>query len=309
MTKTLIISNDKDDYFFPYVDNESIVIDSCWNKRIYKKYIKIVRLCELLHFPLTIFLGKWTAQIKEFSKIIIFSGCFEPFLKLYLDKKIPNTPKFIYCWNPKERWEELVRYTNCFGRYSYPIFSYSVTDSKMLGINYQHTFYTDNIKTTVKEPEYDVVFVGRTKNRMELLNRIYNYCNDNCLKLFWHVYDTEERPFPTSDNLINYIDYLEIVNKSKVILDIVEKNYDGLSLRAMESLFFDKKLITTNEAIINYDFYRKENIFILNDETWGKVKEFMAMPYKEISKDTKDQYIIENWIKGFKIDKVTGNTV
>ena len=302
MSKILLIVTEKMNYFFPYVDNRNIVIDNCWDKEYLKKHKRLVDLCMALHFPLPVFFGKWTRQIADFSKIIIFDGCFNALLKLYLDIRVPGTPKFIFCWNSKERWDWVIPDINRRGKRRYPMFSYSLKDSKELGINYLHTFYTDNIKLETKKNDYDLVFVGRTKQRMELINKIYNYSNDNNLKLFLYVCDKENRPYPTSDTLLRYGDYLEIVSRSKAILDLTDQNHDGLSLRVMEALFFDKKLITDNEAIIKCDFYRKENIFILRGEDWQGMTEFLKIPYKEIPNDTKMRYTIENWVEEFKED-------
>lgn len=100
-------------------------------------------------------------------------------------------------------------------------------------------------------------------------------------------------------NLIKYEVYLQELNKSKTILDVTNQNQDGLSLRVMEALFFNKKLITTNDSIRNYDFYKKENIFILKDGFEQGLKEFLKIPYCEVEKDIKEYYSIENWVARF----------
>ncbi len=300
MNKILLIVMEKTDYFFPYINNPNIIIDTCWNNEYLKNHTSLFKVCSVLHFPLPIFFGTWVKKIKDFSKIIIFDRCFNALLKLYLDAIVPDTPKFIFCWNSRERWDWILPDINCMGKNKYPMFSYSLKDSKELGINYLHTFYTDNIKLEEKKTEYDLVFIGRSKKRTELINKIYHYSHDNNLSLFLHVYDSEKRSFPTSDTLIRYDDYLEIISKSKAIIDITDQNHDGLSLRVMESLFFNKKLITDNEFVLNCDFYRAENIFILKKgETWQGLIEFLDIPYAEIPNDIKMQYTIEHWVEEF----------
>lgn len=63
----------------------------------------------------------------------------------------------------------------------------------------------------------------------------------------------------------------------------------------MESIFFEKKLITTNEDIANYDFYRKENVFIIGKDDYKDLPKFLNTPYKKIV----DYYDYHNWIKRF----------
>ena len=48
---------------------------------------------------------------------------------------------------------------------------------------------------------------------------------------------------------------------SRSIIEIEDIDQNGLTLRSLESIFFGKKLITDNRDIVNYDFYKKENIY------------------------------------------------
>ena len=48
--------------------------------------------------------------------------------------------------------------------------------------------------------------------------------------------------------------------------EIVQPGQGGLTIRTLEALFYNKKLITNNESITEYDFYNADNIFIYKEQ-------------------------------------------
>ncbi len=108
---------------------------------------------------------------------------------------------------------------------------------------------------------------------------------------------------------IKPLDYLD-VNKShtntKVILDLPHPLQNGLTMRTIEAIGANKKLITTNEDIKNYDFYDEDNICILDKENITIEKDFFEKPYKKISKDIKNKYSLDSWIEDVFINVQRG---
>ncbi len=50
---------------------------------------------------------------------------------------------------------------------------------------------------------------------------------------------------------------------------LYRKNQHGISLRPLEALFLNKKLITNNRTVLNMDFYEKEKcVFLLNGQKY-----------------------------------------
>lgn len=96
---------------------------------------------------------------------------------------------------------------------------------------------------------------------------------------------------------ISYSEVLEKVSKSSVILDIHTPVHKGLSLRIFEGIGFQKKVITTNEEVENYDFYHPDNILVWKNQSTQKVWDFLDKPYKKISEDIRKKYSFESWIK------------
>ena len=111
------------------------------------------------------------------------------------------------------------------------------------------------IKPEVKTQEYDCYWLGKIKSRLPVVNRLEKLLLSQKLTCrFIYVYERTQR--------LSYIENLRNVLNSKCIIDINDEGSFGLSLRVMESIFFNRKLITTNSFIRQCDFYNPNNIFI-----------------------------------------------
>ena len=87
--------------------------------------------------------------------------------------------------------------------------------------------------------------------------------------------------------------------ESKALLEIVKEDVSGITLRALEGIFFGKKLITNNKFIKMYDFYNPNNIFILEDDNLSNLKNFISSKYEPIDKTIIDYYDFEEWVNRF----------
>ena len=88
----------------------------------------------------------------------------------------------------------------------------------------------------------------------------------------------------------------EVYVESRCVLDSPQDGQLGLTIRVLEALGAKKKLITTNEDIVNYDFYRPENIYVYKDR-FDKNSSFFTEPYKEIDDEIYEKYALRNWLK------------
>ena len=71
----------------------------------------------------------------------------------------------------------------------------------------------------------------------------------------------------------------------------------GLTMRTIELLGLQKKIITTNIDIVNYDFYNPVNILIIDRDSPKINKEFFTTPFTPIPQEIVSKYIISNWLK------------
>lgn len=62
----------------------------------------------------------------------------------------------------------------------------------------------------------------------------------------------------------------------------MREGQQGVTLRTFESMYFQKKLVTDNQAIAHYQFYHSENIFLLQERDLDELPEFLHTPFQPI---------------------------
>ena len=89
---------------------------------------------------------------------------------------------------------------------------------------------------------------------------------------------------------------LQYYKNTKVILDLMRENQYGLSFRIFEAMALEKKIITDNEKIKNYDFYNPNNILVLNKDFSNIIKDFFETPYQSLPQKIYEKYTLKNWV-------------
>ena len=98
---------------------------------------------------------------------------------------------------------------------------------------------------------------------------------------------------------ISYYEIINYISQSKCIVELQEPGQTGLTLRAMEALFFQKKLFTDNMEVMKCDFYRQENIFVWGHDEESRLADFLRVPYQKVSEEIVNQYTWEAWLDRF----------
>lgn len=272
-------------------------------KRIYKNWpsflLKICRNSFFVYFCM----DKWKTNINLYDKIILTDNVATISVVKWFKRNYKNKDgKIIYYYFNTIKSIKNTKSPDILKKYDLELWSYNIHDCKKYNINYNKQvgikkLYSINDNNQCK---YDIVFLGYTKGRKELLMKINDFCINNNINAFFYIPDCDDFPNNRCKNgkPISYEKYIEIAKNSKSILDIVtSKNY-GLTLRPLEALFLNKKLITNYADIKDYDLYN-ENIFIL-DNNINNLKKFL----KEsdiICWDSEivNSYDISEWIKRF----------
>lgn len=227
----------------------------------------------------------------------------------------------IWLWNPVatifgQRWLDRFLYQGLFLKFlriiGVDIWTFDKEDAKKYSLNYHPQIHSLEIKKEVKCDSKTFFFVGEDKGRLnklvELKNLMYNSgveCHLLVKKNHGVIYSEENKALLT-DQLIPYFEYLGLIETHAGLIDFVQKNQSGLTLRVLESLFYQKKLITNNISIKEYDFYRKENIFLIDkDFSQGDFESFIKEPYFKIDRDILMKYNVESLISNVLMKKNT----
>lgn len=94
----------------------------------------------------------------------------------------------------------------------------------------------------------------------------------------------------------------KVLNSSEIILDSIDSRQDGLTARCTWALGAEKKIITDNKSIKDYDFYTPEQIFVVedfSDSTKKDLKLFMETTFvmKSENRQKIETFRIDNWVK------------
>ena len=96
---------------------------------------------------------------------------------------------------------------------------------------------------------------------------------------------------------INEKETYELMKSSNIIVDVPMANQNGLTIRTFEALGFNRKLITTNKNIVNYDFYNPTNIYVYEGEgNFDFESDFFKKPYEKLPAEIKEKYSLSSFI-------------
>ena len=95
-----------------------------------------------------------------------------------------------------------------------------------------------------------------------------------------------------------------LLNKAKVIIDIPNNGQTGLSMRTIETLALQKKIITTCSHIKKYDFFDSNNHLIINDCSKNEILEFLGKPYHKINDEVLSKYSLNGFINSLINNRV-----
>lgn len=223
--------------------------------------------------------------------------------------------KILYLWDSIERIDGVEKKFSLFDK----IYSFDRLDClKNEKLIFKPLFYLkefENLENISRR--YDIFHLGWFhSDRGKILSEIGTTLNKrNIIKLHFRLTTGPLNYFKQLFSSLKYLPflrpynysfdyYLKRVKESNAVLDISHPNQTGLTLRSIETLGANRKLITTNEDIINYPFYNDAQIMIISRVSEihkDKIIKFLEKKSLELNATPKELKAlrIDNWIKGF----------
>ena len=180
------------------------------------------------------------------------------------------------------------------------VWTYDSYDSNKYGLRLKKTsaYFPHFVKTPQKK-QYDLLFIGRDKGRGEnllALERKLNACEVRT-KFVITADGKYAKKKPYYEKKVPYETITEWLAQSRAVLNVTMENQRGITLRDLESLFNRIKLVTTNDAIVQADFYNKNNVFVLREDNWDKLPDFLNGQYDESVKIDDDLHSVDAMIQ------------
>ena len=185
----------------------------------------------------------------------------------YLKRKYASAKFVWYTVNPMHgRETNLEKEKSIFD----VLITFDSYDSDRYDIAYYPNFMSEiNVETDNEIEASDVYFLGAAKDRLEILLQVYDYLSEAGLKCIFVITGVTKtnviyRPGIIYCNGISYYENIKYIKKTKCILEIVNEGQNGSTLRTMESIIYNKKLITNNYSLRNQDYYIEDNMLFLS---------------------------------------------
>jgi len=219
----------------------------------------------------------------------------------------------MYMWDAIRNRKHTLDYVPLCDR----VFTFDMDDAITHHLLFKPLFYLDiysSIRQNNHHLKYDVCFLGTLhSDRYAIAKQVKDWCTHHKLSCFFYFFmqsrvlhyfnqfKTKGVMAPMSEvsfEKLTASQILEIVTASKVILDIHHPKQTGLTMRTLETIGAGKKLITTNHKIREYNFYREENITVIDRN--NPIREldlsfFLSSP-KEITEQILMNYSIGSWL-------------
>lgn len=260
----------------------------------YKNYFK-----ELLKKENLKYYNKILKNYLDIDYVLMIGGLYysKEFIELIKEKN--SKIKFIvFLWDKFSK-EEITKIKEIYDK----VYTFEKSDALENNIKWRPSFYIKKEKNIEKTLDFYFLGENRDKERYEYINSLYKFCKKNGLKNKVYLYSKKKVKNLNNEiiiyNKISYEENLENIKRSKVTF---EKNIEkqlGLSLRSLECLGYETKLITTNKDIKNYDFYSPNNIFIIeNINEVNKIPlDFFIKQYEKIDDKILEKYSFKGFVK------------
>lgn len=150
------------------------------------------------------------------------------------------------------------------------VLSYDNGDALKYGLTFCHSPYSFiNISQKRDISESDIYFCGKAKNRLDELYKLYEYFMKKEKRCKFIITDVPNEKVRKDlaiqyNKKISYYENLQYIQSTKCILDVVQQNSVGETLRVKEAVTYGKKLITNNQDIVKRPFYSKERICVFS---------------------------------------------
>jgi len=224
-------------------------------------------------------------------------------------RKLPCACFILYMWDsfanrPRAR-DNLIHFDHAY--------TFDRQDAVQYGIGFRPLFFSPGFEVpSSTDSRYDISFVGTAhtdryavasgvRQALPANARVFFYLYLQAKWVYW-VYKLINRAFASAKfsdfrfDPLSKAQVQEIFRDSRIILDIEHPEQTGLTMRTLETLGAQKKLITTNSSIRDYDFYNTDNICIIDRKRPVIPESFLARDYQPISAVTYQTYRLAGWL-------------
>jgi len=227
----------------------------------------------------------------------------------FLRSNFPTSKTILYMWDSIKNRRSVVGNLNLFDE----TYTFDPQGYRDYGMKMRPLFFSKGFENPIcQDHEYDLSFVGTAHcDRYSVIKKLSKNLNPS-LSTFWYLFlqapwvfygyrlvKVSMRGAQLNEFNFKPLDKTKvesIFSTSKAILDIEHPKQTGLTMRTFEAMGAQKKLVTTNSLISNYDFFNVDNVCILDRTNPIVPQEFFEKPFRPLPKNVYQRYTIEGWL-------------
>ncbi len=229
-----------------------------------------------------------------------------------LREAYPRAQFILYLW---DGLENVPGGTEKLGLYD-RVYTFDPEDAAKYGLHFRPLFYTGDY-SRAQAPDrydYDVAFIGTAHAiRPRVVRQVEAQCRESGLRfyhylylphplLFWYHKLTNRSYRGVKKSDIHYTPLpaqaiRDIYTRSRAILDVEHTRQRGLTMRTIEMLGMEKKLITTNPMVKRHDFYDEGNILVIDRDDPRIDPGFLSGEFHPLSPAIREKYSLPGFLR------------
>ncbi|MDQ0839833.1 hypothetical protein [Sphingomonas faeni] len=207
-----------------------------------------------------------------------------------------------YQWDSMARFPELVDRQRVFDR----VLTFDQADAATYpDFIFRPTFFRPELLTAEQLIPIDLCFVGWLHHdRLKQVEALREQADSLGLSSFFYLFTgvrtgleilIQGRGKDVHVRTLPFARYARYIASSKIIVDLPHPDQAGLTMRAAEAVGTGKKLMTTAKSVSVYDFYRPENVSIIDAASPRLDPEFLSVAYTDVDKRLVERYSLRVW--------------
>lgn len=246
------------------------------------------------------FLGPWVDELDKYERVILHANQINRTVPTYL-RRVGYKGRVIYWyWNPVSHCVD----PSTVDSESCELWSFDKSDCERYKMRFNTTYYFGRRSYETRDAKKTAFFIGRDKGRYIQLASLAKRLRGLGYAVDFNIIRDETS---TKDGIYaNPMGYEEVIQRmleASAIVDVLQDEQLGLSLRPMEALYLGKKLLTTNVGIVDEPFYNKNNTYVLGslDDNDDELGLFLESSYIAVPQQLRDYYDFSSWLERFQV--------
>ena len=150
------------------------------------------------------------------------------------------------------------------------IYTFDKNEAKRYHFKYYPAIYSKQEVSTTNLESEKAFFVGVSKGRLKKLVEIYDKLTDLGIECEFYISGVKKEEKIVRKNIVynQWIQYNQVLKKiaqSKYLIEVMDQNNSGITLRTLEAVSYNKKLLTNNKKVSDFEFYNPKYIQIFSD--------------------------------------------